>query len=125
MSLIKKVSMVLFLLATILTVIYLDHQIKNYNPTFRAIKGDGHLTRIVSVIILSSLFYMLYGVKRTQNFISILYAGIIGVIVGLVVAILCYILFQINYDVVYQMTAIILSYSLCVGLRKNDRTNDT
>ncbi len=106
---------------TAIIVIYLEYQIKIFNPPFYKGKVNGHLTRIISIVALNTAFYILNSIKPNQKINSYVHAGITGFIVGLILAIVCYLIIQPDNGIMYQVIAIALCYSSFYGLIKIKR----
>jgi hypothetical protein len=89
-----------------------------FNPFFYKGKINGHLTRIASIIALSTAFYILNGIKPNRKIRGYVYSGIIGFIVSVILAVVCYIYIPSDHGIIYQSIAIILCYSSFYGVRK-------
>jgi len=118
MSDIKKIFLYIFLILTVISILYLDYQIKIFNPTFYKGKVNGELTRFVTTIILSTLFYVISDLESNQKLIHYLYAGIKGFVIGVIFGILCHIIMGIDNQIIYQFITIIICYMSYYGLRK-------
>jgi len=114
----KNIFIVLFLILTVIVVAYLDYQIKIYNPTFYAGKVNGYLTRFVTIILMSTLFYVINDINPNRKLVRYIYSGITGFVAGIVFGIICYLIIGADNGIVYQIIAIIICYSSYFGLRK-------
>ncbi len=106
----KNIFIIVYLILTIIIVIYLDYQIKIYNPIFYTGKVNGYLTRFVTIIILSTLFYVINNINSKRKLVHLLYSGIKGFVIGIIFGLISYIIMEADNGIIYQIIAIIICY---------------
>jgi hypothetical protein len=94
------------LIIMVVVIFWLNNEIVNYNVDYYSGKDNGFFTRIISVISLSSLFYVV--MSNTRKILM----GVLGFLSGIVCCVLSYIvwLFFFNdYGLSFHILACLLS----------------
>ncbi|MCR6642498.1 MAG: hypothetical protein NVV82_26790 [Sporocytophaga sp.] len=118
---IKKISIILLLIITVIVIEDTDNGIRTHDMTFYQGKDNGYSIRFESIVILNTLFYSLMAIQPKQKLLGYLKHGIAGFGIGVFCGILCYFLFlsfDDNYGLTYHVGTIIISYSSYVGIKK-------
>ncbi len=106
----KTILILVFLLITALTIAYIDYRIRNYDLRFYSGKDGGYFKRFESIVILSTLFYLLNAIRPKGKPKDYFIYGLTGFILGIFVGFSCYILVPSDY---YGMTYHIVSIGIC------------
>src|SRR5688572_24192897 len=86
---VRQILFLLFIVATAITIWYLSDRINAYDLRFYHGKDNGYLTRIESICILSSIFWLLMSdYSKIKNKVMLPVAGFFSVILGLIVGLL-------------------------------------
>lgn len=109
---IKNLLIILFLIATACIIATIDYRIRNYDLRFYSGKDSGYFKRFESIVVLSTLFYLLNAIRLKGKPKDYLIYGLTGFIIGIFVGFSCY--FLVPYDN-YGLTYHIVSISICYG----------
>ena len=108
---IKKIIYIIFLLITFYTIFYIDQGIKKYDLNFYFGKDNGYTSRIESIIILNSLFFILNGIFEKFKLLKIIFYGLFGCFISLLISILCYLIPLNDSGLIFHILSILLSFS--------------
>ena len=118
----KKILILVFLLITALIIVYIDYRIRNYDLRFYSGKDSGYFKRFESIVVLSTLFYLLNAIRPKGKPKDYLIYGLVGFFIGIFAGFSCYILVPYDdYGLTYHIVSIVICYGSIYVLRKLKR----
>lgn len=106
----KYVLILVSLLITVANIVYIDYGIHHFGLEFHSGKDDGYFKRFVSVVLLSTLFYILNTIHPKSNFVDYLISGFAGFFAGILIGIFCYLILESDNGLVYHIISVGVCY---------------
>ena len=114
---IHRIKLFIMILIIAVVIVYIDYNIKSGNPEFYSGKDNGAFRRFESIVILSTLFFLLMaGNQRILFVIAGFFGGIICSIAGYILAGL--LPFDSPFGNVFHIVSCLLFIGLFYALRK-------
>ena len=114
---IHRIKLFIMILIIAVLIVYIDYNIKSGNPEFYSGKDNGAFRRFESIVILSTLFFLLMAGNQRILFVIIGFFG--GVICGIAGYILAGLLpFDSPFGNVFHIVSCLLFIGLFYALRK-------
>lgn len=107
----KILLIILFLLASTLTIAYVDYGIRNYGLRFHSGKDGGYFIRFESIVVLSTIFYTLNAIHPKRKLVDYFGYAFAGFFIGIITSIGCYIILPLNDSgLTYHIFSVCISY---------------
>ena len=118
---------IIFILLTGFVIWYFDNEIKNHNLNFYSGKDNGYLSRFKSIIVLTTIYYLLNSILNSSTTKNVLKNTLIGFIISISISIVCYIIFLSTdyYGLTFHIVTILISYSLFPLFKKKKTVANT
>ena len=123
---IKTISIILFILLTVITIAFIDDGIHSQNMNFYQGKDNGYFVRFESIVILNTIFYIVLTFGKQKKFKNYLIQASLGFITAIILSVVCYILFSgTNYNgLTFHIVTIFVCYTSYFGLIKLKRVTN-
>jgi hypothetical protein len=106
----KFVLILVSLLITVATIVYIDYGIHHFGLEFHTGKDGGYFKRFESIVLLSTLFYILNTIHPKSNFVDYLISGFAGFFAGILIGIFCYLIIESDNGLVYHIISVGVCY---------------
>lgn len=108
----KHIVVFSYILLSLLVVYYIDEGIKSFDLSYYSGKDGGYFVRFKSILLLTSLFYILMGILNKKKFSIVFILGLFGGFVALIISILNYLFLPTNdLGLIFHLVSLALSFS--------------
>lgn len=110
---IKYIFVFSYTLLSLLVVYYIDEGIKSFDLSYYSGKDGGYFARFKSILLLTSLFYILMEILNKSKFSRTLIFGLFGGFVALIISILNYLFLPTDeFGLTFHLVSLVLSFSV-------------
>jgi hypothetical protein len=116
---IKYILVFCYILLSLLVVYYIDDGIKSFDLSYYSGKDGGYFVRFKSILLLTSLFYILIEILNKSKFSIVIILGLFGGFIALIVSILNYLFLPTDeFGLTFHLVSLVLSFSAYLIIKK-------